>query len=338
MSGLGHLSYIQTGPKETTYGTPVAPTKKIEIEKWDFEPQIGEIPDSSLYGGQSRRAIHQGLIFYQGSFITRANYEGHLEFFRAALGTYSNSLVETGVRDHVFLSDGAGSAKLNSYSPEVVAGDIPVGKCFRALGLKHAGLTIRVTAGQGDDAMVKFEWPTIGRDYESDLTPTGSLVFPSVLPVRYHDTKNAGGVVDDGTGDTAANVRIRSAEIVLAAPHTGEERAYLGSQLIDEPLRSDFLDVTWKLTQEFKTKTQFEAAKAFTTGSPRLVFQDPTTIGVSSKREFEVRSGSAKLVGWSAPVEGYGIIISTATWRAFYDPTDLCALYCRFRNTESALT
>jgi hypothetical protein len=337
MSVLGHLSYIQTGPKETTYGTFQAPTKKLEVVRWNLDPEIGVINDGSLYGGQSRRGLYQGGILHKGSFVTRANYEGLLELLRGALGTYSNSLVETGVRDHVFLSDGAGSGKLNSYSPEVIHGDIPAGKCFRALGLKHMGLTIRGTAGNGDDALVMIEWPTISKDYQSDQTPTGSLAFPALLPVRYHDTKNAGGVVDDGTGDTAANVRVRSFEIAVAAPHH-EDRFYLGSQNIDEPLRSDFLDVTWKLTQEFKTKTQFDAARNFTAGSPRLVFQDPTTIGSTSKRELEIRSGSAQLVEWSAPIEAYGIILSTVTWRAFYDPTDTAALYVRLRNTEAALT
>ena len=31
MPGLGHRSYLQIGPKETTYGTYIAPTSKLEL-------------------------------------------------------------------------------------------------------------------------------------------------------------------------------------------------------------------------------------------------------------------------------------------------------------------
>jgi hypothetical protein len=337
MPGLGHKSYIQIGPKETTFGTFQTPTKKLEVESWSISPEIGVIEDASLYAAQSRRGLYQGGLLYKGTFVVRLNYDGILELLRGVLGTYSSAVVEGSVRDHTFLSDGTTSSTLNSYSFEVVLGDVPAGKVSRLLGAKLTGMTIRGTAGNGNDAMLTVEFTVLAKDYQSDQTQTGSLTFPAVLPVLYHHTENPGGVVDDGTADAVGNVRWRSFEIAIASPHT-EDRFYLGSHNIDEPLRSDFLDVTWRQTQEFITKTQLEAARAFTPGSPRLVFQHPTTIGSASKREFEIRSGSAQLTEFSPPIEGYGVLISTATWRAFYDPTDTAALLVRVRNTEAALS
>jgi len=46
--GSGHDSYLQTGPKETTYGTYVAPTQKLEIVNWDLPIDPSLIPDPSL--------------------------------------------------------------------------------------------------------------------------------------------------------------------------------------------------------------------------------------------------------------------------------------------------
>lgn len=132
-------------------------------------------------------------------------------------------------------------------------------------------------------------------------------------------------------------IRIRSFELDYAQPHD-EGRFYLSSLNVDELIRSDFLVAKWRITQEFVTQTQFDLARAFTAGSPRLLFQHPTTIGAVSKREFELRSGSAQITDWSQPVQGYGIIIATATWEAFQDATDTSAVFARFRNTAAALT
>lgn len=329
MPGLGHKSYLQIGPKESTYGTYIAPTSKLELISWDVEPDIGIIQDPSLYSQQSRRAIYQGAYLARGTFKVRLNYEGLLELFRGLFGTYPTpTVVETGVRDHFFKE----GATLNSYSPEVIIGDVPTNKCFRLLGTKLISARIAGRAGQGVDAMLTAEFTVLAKDYISNQTPTGSLNFPALFPVLYHQ----GITMDDGTADAAASVRIRSFEVSLDQPHT-DDRFYLGSVTIDEPVRQDFLTARWRFEQEFTTLTQWDAARAFTVGSPQLVFQHPTTIGVSSKREFELRSNKAQLVEMSAPVSDYGIVLSTATWEAFFDVTDSSALLARFRNTEAAL-
>jgi hypothetical protein len=331
--GKGHECYLQTGPKEPSYGTYVAPTQKLELlPGWDLPLDPSVIPDPSLYGGVSPRALFAGPTIYKGSFAVRLNYEGLLELFRGVLPSYTSALVETGVRDHTFKE----GPLLNSYSPELFV-NVPAGKCFRILGQKHPNLTIRGTAGTGDDAMLRAEFGMIVKSVVSNQTPTGSLVFPTYVPAIYHSNDLPGAVVDDGTGDAASSVRVRSFELAYEQPHTAEERVYLGSKTIDEPLRMGLTKCTWKLTQEFTTLTQFEAAKNFTEGSPRLVFQDPTVIGGGSKREFEIRSNKANLVGFSIPIESYGIIISTATWEAFNDAGDASSLVARFRNTEAAL-
>jgi len=332
--GSGHDSYLQTGPKETTYGTYVAPTQKLEIVNWDLPIDPSLIPDPSLHGGVSRRALFAGARIFKGSFKVRMNFEGMLELLRGVFPVYSSAVVETGVRDHTFKE----GSLLNSYSPEVILGNIPAGKCCRALGLKTPTLTISGTAGTSEEAMLSAEFGTIVRDYVPDQTPTGALNFPPPnLAILYHSDGAAGAVVDDGTADAAADIRVRSFSVTFEQPHTAEERAYLGSKLIDQPLRNAFVKATWKFEQEFITKTLFEAARNFTEGSPRLLFQHPETIGIVSKREFEIRSLRANLVGYSPPVNDYGIIVSTATWESFYDAGDVGSLVVRVRNTEAAL-
>jgi hypothetical protein len=224
--GLGHKSYLQIGPKESTYGTYIAPTAKLELMSWDVNPNVGVIQDPSLYSQQSRRALYQGLYTVGGTFKVRLNYEGLLEIFRGIFGNYpAPTTVETGVRDHFFKE----GATLNSYSPEVIIGDVTTGKCFRMLGSKFIGLRVAGRAGNGVDGMLTAEVTVAAKDFVSNQTPTGSLVFPPVFPVLFHQ----GITMDDGTADAVGSVRIRSFEVSLEQPHTQEDRAYFGSLTID---------------------------------------------------------------------------------------------------------
>src|SRR5689334_20580233 len=106
--GQGRKSYLQWGI-ETTWGTAVAATNKLEIISESVTAEQDEIPDPSLYNGRSPRATYQGRRFGRGDIVVRGNYEGILPLFKLAMPGYSNTLVETGVRDHFFKEGAVGS-------------------------------------------------------------------------------------------------------------------------------------------------------------------------------------------------------------------------------------
>lgn len=264
--GLGHKSYVQFG-KETTYGTAVPATIRLEIVSWNVPQVISTIQDTSLFSAQSRRANYQGGSLWKGSFTVRMNYEGLEELFRAVHNNYvANPVDGITLRDHVFKEQ----ATLPSYTFEVVAGDIPTGKCFLYTGVKISDVTVRGSAGTGNDAMLMCDFTIIAKDCVSNQTPTAGLTANAPFPVMFNNAV----VTDDGTTDTADNIRLRSFTLTLAQPHT-EDRFYLGSLNIDEPVRSDFLTATMQFSQEFVNRTQYDAARSFTSGSPRLVFRNP---------------------------------------------------------------
>lgn len=137
----------------------------------------------------------------------------------------------------------------------------------------------------------------------------------------------------------AAEIRVRSFEITLENLLT-EDRFFMGSPSIDDALRSDFLNATFRMVQEFQDKAAFEAAKAFGTPlNPRIVFRIPgTLIGVQSNREFEIHMDSTQPGEWSTPIEGYGVLLSTMTLNAFNTPADQTAIAFRVRNDDAVLT
>lgn len=325
MPGLGFKSWCQIG-KETAFGGGATPTAKFEVVSFNVAPVVGMIQDPSLRDAVSRRGLYAGGLVYKGTMTVRANYVGMLELLRAVFGGYSQATVESGVRDHTFKE----TSTLPTYQMEVVLGDVPTGKCFKLLGAKLFNLTLRGTAGTGNDAMMMAEFSIIAKSMASNQSITGSLSFPAVMPVLYHQAIT----VDDGTADTPT---VRSFEVSFEQPHA-EDRFYLGAQNILEPLRQEFVTARWRLTEEFATQTAWDAAAAFTAGSPKLLFQHPTTIGAASKSEFEIRSNQANLEDISVPIEGFGVLLATLPWQAFYDGTDLSSLLVRVRNTDAALT
>lgn len=273
---FGHKTYMQIGAKETTFGTFNAPSgtyaKKLEVVSWNLSPQLTTIRDRSLWAQLSRRAMYQGPVSYKGTITVRCNYEGLKEIFRGVFGTYAATAVDT-TKDDAFTE----GLTLNSYSIEIAYGDLPSGKILRVVGAKFIGLTIKGNAGTGDDGMLTVDLQVIARDIDTNAgagyTATGGLSFPTPYPVMFHQAV----VVDDGTSDSASNIRMTAFEASIEQPHI-EDRYYLSSLLMDEPIRSDFVVGKMKFTQEFNSMSQWLAARNFTTGSPRLVFQHPTAL------------------------------------------------------------
>lgn len=328
--GLGKKSYLQFG-LETTWGTAVAATHKYELISDTFTPEQEEIQDPSLFNGRSPRATYQGRRLGRGSVKIRCNYEGWLPLIKLIQPSYTATVIETGVRDHIF-KEGL-PLTLPSATMQIIKGDIPTTKCFQLPGAKVATAVIEGAA----KGMVTVELTMFAKDMISNVTPTPSLSFPGLFPVKYDQCGSvAGGTVDDGTADAAGLVRVRRFKY---SHNNGlaDDRDFMGSLNPDEFLDEDWLESLLELEQEFITRTQFDAIAAFTTGTPQLIFKHPTTIGVSSVREFEIRQSNATPKSISVPIPGPGKLISTFVWKGNYDPTDAGAAVIRVRSTEAAL-
>jgi len=317
--GRGHKSYLQFGV-ETTYGTAVAATHKVEVISMKVDPIIGVIRDPSLYDAVARRALYQGGLMYKGNFVIRCNYSGLGVLWKAALGAVATTGV--GPYVHVFKE----SADLPSLTLQMIEGNIPATQYQRVDGAIITSMTIRGTAGQGDDGMVQVEFEVLAKNKLNVASaPTTITNFPALAPVLFHHAT----VVDNGTGDTSSDIRVRSFEISHRSPFT-EDRFYLGATNIDQPLREDFVACQWKITSEFQTIAQFNAAAAFTVGDPELTFTTGATAILN------IVSNSANLVEYSNPVENYGIILAQATWEAWYNSSDLTSLMLTTTNSQAA--
>jgi len=154
--------------------------------------------------------------------------------------------------------------------------------------------------------------------------------FPAVLPVLFSQAIT----YLEGSSDPVADVVIRSLEV--AYTNNLDISGQIGTLLVAEPVPNDFVECTWTLEQEFKTKTQMDAAKAFSNRVLQFIFQHPSVIGAgTTKREFELKSSTSVVPKVSQPVQGYGKIFQTSTFKADNNVTDASALVFRNRNALS---
>lgn len=170
----------------------------------------------------------------------------------------------------------------------------------------------------------------------SGISMTLSPNAPSNFPVMARMTNQSGlSTWADGTGDALANVRLRNISIAYQQPHDTER--FYGALNPDEPLRSERTLPKITVVQEYLTKAAFDQQKAHTSGGLVFQFQDPTTIGSTSKREWEFKALRSYLSNAKTPIPGPQSMIQTNEWKCTRDPATSSALTLRVRNLEVAL-
>jgi hypothetical protein len=320
----GWNSYIQFG-HEDAYGTAngTATTHKLEIMSEDFAPVIASIRDTSLYNKRSRRGVYQGPFGCRGKFKVRANYEGLSMlldwFFGTSTFASPGGLPGTpggtpSVYPHTFVE----LPILNSYTVQVIKGNIPASTCYQVVGGKCNGLTFSVQATAGDAAMMTCEVDVVGKDVTSGVTPTAALVLPPITPVLYHQCVAAS--IKDGSGLTTT-ARITALEITLSN-NLDADSYYLGSLTADEPVPTDFMTAKWKFTAKYLDKTVWDLARTFTGGTGtelQMTFNDAQT---TVPRSLIFHSKFGFLTSLGAPTTGPGYILQDYEYEPIYDATD----------------
>lgn len=310
-NALGLKSYMQVG-LESVWGTNVAATRRMGIISYRPDPGIEQILDDTLEDSVARTSVLQGAKRPRFRVRTHLDYLGHLLLWDALFGTASyGSIGGTTTGANPYVHTYIERAYLNSMTVQVVAGNIPVGKCDRFLGAKIVGATIEMAIGNRPGTV---DWEFVAKAYETDQTPTGALTAAARDAAIFHEATT----VDDGTTDALAELFLRNFRMELRTPFVSEP--YLGSLSPDEPERDNFVEPKISGTKIYRTKTTSDHGNNFTTGSPKLVLGSATT------RRITFDFGSAKIATHTHEVRGYGRVMEDFEWTAFKDPTNLSAL------------
>lgn len=322
----GHQDYIQIGLEGAgAWGTAVPATRKLGFVSETLMSDVSMVESQTMDGLLTIPETYLVKEMARGTITFEFTYEGLLMVLDMCSGTGTfgsagGATTGTNPYTHVFKP----KSILNSYTIEIYK-NLPSGKCHRALGCKATGWRITGAAGSGQGAFLMLEVDIVAKKLETNQTPTAALTVATRVPALFHHATT----VDDGTADSAADIRVRSFDLKVAtALH--DDRDYLGSTTPDEFLRSDRVRTTISFVKELTTRTLLDAYKAGGSGSPKLIFG-------SGAFTFTLDIPAARIApgGYSETRNGYGIEMQEVTWQALR--TSDHDLLMTVVNTESAI-
>lgn len=328
MIGIGSSTRLQAFLESTSaWGTRVITTgSAIEPDDINVDIDQGFIESKALYGGLSARALYQMGIKYTGRASGEFRYESLMKVLAAVMGTTPTTSGSAGAGyTHVYTVGKTSQGGLQSLCFELDEGGVykSSGDCSLVSGVVIPRARFHVAAGQGDDAILRWETDLIAKDKVPQTTAqfTGGVTAALVQPVLYHTGVSA--QLKDGTTVTAGSQNVTNIGVEISSPLADSRYVIAGpnGKNILQPLRNGRVMVEWSLEQEFQTWDQHDAAKAFTSGELKLQFDSGIVIpGASSNYLLTLNTTLAKCVAFSSRVGEWGIIKATSRWRAFHDP------------------
>lgn len=299
--GQGSKSYWQFG-RESTWATAVASTKRIAPLSMGVEAVIKQEKDLSLHGGMVARDIVKVNERAEGQIETYLTYNEQLMLIDALCGTATfgangGSTTGAGPFTHVFTT----KELFNSFTHQLIEGNIPAGKCQRATGSKMVSLEL---AGEAA-SIVRATWGVVGKQKETDQTPTGALSAATPLYVL---TSHA--VLDDGTSDVGgSDVILKS--FTFSMQNGCVAREDCGSAYILEPMRAGPEMARLKFRREFRTKVLMDTWIAGTNLAFSLTF-------TSSPSSFKLEAANSRVVSFKNGIDDMDICYVEAELEAVY--------------------
>jgi hypothetical protein len=336
--GIGHKCNVLFA-KESTYGTaPGASTNKWEFASFRPAFDLGSVIDGNMNSASpSPRLAVQTLQVFRFTTRMRWAFEGYEALMRMLLPTYSQATVESGVIDHTFKEGFLHS----SCALDVSLDNIPSGQVLRCTGCKALNWSFTLTQGQGDGAVIykDIEWLAQNAALVAPMTGTPTIPVQPFIP--FHATLRTSGNIKDAliASGAESSAFIRSLRVSMSNPHT--VRGYLGSQLIDEPVRNG--QTVGRIDLELQWDANYQAAFAkalantLQAGGLKFLLQHATTIGAASKREYEITAANPFPEEYPGPEVGIDVITQRIGYRLLYDATALSSIVVRNRSTTAAL-
>jgi hypothetical protein len=295
-----YQGFFQFG-RESAWGTDVAATHRLRFLSVRPEVSSGLIDQDVMDGTGLLIGRQLGKKSVRFTLETELTHSNFLLLWDGILGTStfgSDGGATTGPVGSDYTHVLKHKDLLNSYTLEIGMGDpdnTPAAKVEQIVGAKIVQATFSGAPHERIRARLTFE----GKDYSNAVTPT-SLSVPSLQDCVLFDNLSS---FNDGIGSTGMVVGF---ELSIDNKSPGRDFA---DELIAEPVRQDFPEMSFTLREEFQSKAALDAQLGKTAGAPSLTF-------TSGAKILTLALGSANLTD---PVlrepEGKGRIIQSLIWK-----------------------
>ncbi len=227
---------------EGVWGTTVVPAKFAEVISMDIKKTV-ERQESPSTRGLSERRRQDFLKTIAGSFETEFIYTGMERLLRDLFGASTSAVIPAsanGFRHKYTLAD----ALLPGMSYEANRGDDAALQTSRFAGCKMQSATF--TYGPNDP--LKVTWNIVGKE-ETQVSET-TVVYPDYTGIQLAKGHQITCEFDDSV------VAIDSFEFTIENGLDAGKRV-MGSQNIDEPVRSERRKITGTLTLDWADKVNY---------------------------------------------------------------------------------
>lgn len=249
--GLGFKGGILGFGVESVFGTPVAPTKFIEINSDGLtveEERLHSEAIPQIY--QDDDEVTQSSVSVSGEVETEMRFQGMELLLKHAMGAVATVQVGTTTAyDHTF----------------TLTDDLPVGltfevdrdiSAFTVFGGKINTMAMSIENG----GFLKSTFGIVGKDMTAGAITTPTL--PTAGLINFSQ-----GVLSYG----GATANVPSASFSLNN-NLKTDRRFIGSRLIAEPQRSGKIEVTGTFSIEFEDLTKYNDFRAATSRALILTF------------------------------------------------------------------
>lgn len=227
---------------EDPWGTAVSVDKFAEVISMDIKKTV-ERQESPSTRGLSERRRQEFLISVGGSFETEFVYTGMERLLRHLFGASTDAVVPSSVDGfrHTFtLAD----AMLPGLTIETNRGDSAASQTSKFAGCKITSATLSYSPNDP----LKVTWNVVGKD--ETLVNETSVTYPDYTGIQLAKGHHMTCEFDDSV------VAIDSFELTIENGLDVGKRV-LGSQTIDEPVRSERRKVTGTLTLDWASTANY---------------------------------------------------------------------------------
>lgn len=255
--GQGFMSYFQFG-RESTWGTDVAATKRLPINRADPVADIGRIRPNTMDGTLVLPPLQAGGIRALSTIELPLTYTGMLILWDCVMGTATygaNGGATTGSNPYTHTWTAFGQ-HLNSLTLEHNMGDIPTSKVEQIVGAKIAKATLKGSAGLApDEGIITCTLELVGKTLSTNVEETGALTSPTPDYVLFSHMAN---MADPGAG---ANAQVLDFELVIDTGLAAERFYMQGAvgNVLKEPLRKQRPTARLSVTAEFINDNTLDA-------------------------------------------------------------------------------
>lgn len=307
-TGLGHKTYIGLG-QETTWGTPVARTKFLELVSGGDALVVNEQKILSqgvnAIGVRGDLEVAKGPVSVEGSLTVEHHYDGLEVLLKHALGAVTSSQPNAAgyptVWSHVFTIADALPAGLTIE----VARDVTA---FIHEGCKITGLEFSLG---GPDELLRMVLDLLGED-----VATGSATSPAFPSVGRFNAPEA--LLKWNT----VQLKVHQFSIKLDNKLDADRR-FIGSRLRSEPIRGGGkIEVTGTFVAEFEDATLYNDFRNATNRALQVVFTGPA-IGIQTRTySLTLDCNVSQITDYPLNVDDEGRITVEVAFRSFRNATD----------------